>query len=107
AQDDNRDCSLKMEDILPNEPTHPISHDSLIILLETVECEMERVVNAASEMSGRGNSNIMPSLQPERVGQAVKAICALMGNVETMDITEAVEGFKTACLQFTTPVIYD
>lgn len=32
-QDDNCDQSLKLEDILPNEPSQPISYDTLIILL--------------------------------------------------------------------------
>ncbi|KAJ9600687.1 hypothetical protein L9F63_026176, partial [Diploptera punctata] len=75
------DAALILEDLLPNEPVHPISYDSLIILLETLEREMER-------------------LQSKGVVQAVKAVCALMGNVETQDITEAVEGFESVCLQF-------
>jgi predicted neutral ceramidase superfamily lipid hydrolase len=42
----------------------------------------------------------MPPLQAKGVVQAVKAVCALMGNVETQEITEAVESFKSVCLQF-------
>lgn len=42
----------------------------------------------------------MPSLQSKGVIQAVKAVCAYMGNIESNDITEALEGFKSACLQF-------
>ncbi|PSN54649.1 hypothetical protein C0J52_01070 [Blattella germanica] len=100
AQDDKRDAALTLEDLLPNEPVHPISYDSLIILLETLEREMERVQAAASQMCGTNTPGLMPQLQSKGVLQAVKAVCALMGNVETQDITEAVEGFESVCLQF-------
>jgi hypothetical protein len=32
-QDDKRDGALSLEDLLPNEPVHPISYDALLILL--------------------------------------------------------------------------
>ncbi|PNF36119.1 hypothetical protein B7P43_G10961, partial [Cryptotermes secundus] len=100
AQDDKRDGALSLEDLLPNEPVHPISYDSLIILLETLEREMEKVQTAASQMCGQHVPGLMPQLQAKGVVQAVKAICALMGNVETQDITESVESFESVCLQF-------
>ena len=61
---------------------------------------MERVLAAASQMGSKHTPGLMPQLQSKGVVQAVKAVCALMGNVETQDITEAVEGFKSVCLQF-------
>lgn len=33
------------------------------------------------------------------VTQAVKAVCALLGNVETLDITFALDAFSRACTQ--------
>jgi hypothetical protein len=33
AQDDKRDGAISLEDLLPNEPVHPISYDALLILL--------------------------------------------------------------------------
>ncbi|EZA50776.1 Phosphatidylinositol-4-phosphate 3-kinase C2 domain-containing subunit alpha [Ooceraea biroi] len=100
-QDDNRDQCLKLEDILPNEPLQPISYDTLIILLETVEKEMERVENTALQLATTNHgSSLLPQLQPRGVVQAVKAVCALMGNIETFEITEAVDNFVNACCQF-------
>jgi phosphatidylinositol-4-phosphate 3-kinase len=61
---------------------------------------MERVQAAASQMCGQHIPGLMPQLQARGVVQAVKAICALMGNVETQDITESVESFESVCLQF-------
>ncbi|XP_044594663.1 phosphatidylinositol 4-phosphate 3-kinase C2 domain-containing subunit beta isoform X2 [Cotesia glomerata] len=100
-QDDNRDQDLKLEDILPNEPLEPISYDTLIILLETVEKEMERVETAAIQLAAPNHSSsLLPQLQPRGVVQSVKAVCALMGNIETYEITEAVDNFVNACCQF-------
>jgi phosphatidylinositol-4-phosphate 3-kinase len=61
---------------------------------------MERVQAAASQMCSHHVPGLMPQLQAKGVVQAVKAVCALMGNVETQDITVAVESFKSVCLQF-------
>ncbi|XP_054261584.1 phosphatidylinositol 4-phosphate 3-kinase C2 domain-containing subunit beta-like [Macrosteles quadrilineatus] len=87
-QDDERDKDLTLEDLLPKEPVQPISRETLQILLETLEREMERV-----EAAGEG------SVQPHKVTQAVKAVCALLGSVETLAITQALEAFNRACGQ--------
>lgn len=55
---------------------------------------------AAREISTNQNLNIMPSLQPRSVEQAIKAVCALMGHVETIEISEALAGFNRLCAQF-------
>ncbi|XP_072757955.1 phosphatidylinositol 4-phosphate 3-kinase C2 domain-containing subunit beta isoform X8 [Anoplolepis gracilipes] len=100
-QDDNCDQYLRLEDILPNEPLQPISYDTLIILLETVEKEMERVESAALQLLNTNQGSVLlPQLQPHCVVQAVKAVCALMGSIETFEITEAVDNFVNACCQF-------
>ncbi|XP_020281891.1 phosphatidylinositol 4-phosphate 3-kinase C2 domain-containing subunit beta isoform X3 [Pseudomyrmex gracilis] len=100
-QDDNRDQCLRLEDILPNEPAHPISYDTLLILLETVEKEMERVESAAQQLATTNQGSVLlPQLQPHGVVQAVKAVCALMGSIETFEITEAIDNFVNACCKF-------
>lgn len=105
----------------------PISYDTLIILLgiaiytciqkfliydiftwilhfpivETVEKEMERVENAALQLVNTNQGSVLlPQLQPHCVVQAVKAVCALMGSIETFEITEAIDNFVNACCQF-------
>lgn len=99
--DDKQEKSLKLEDILPNEPLQPISYDTLVILLETVEKEMERIETAAIKLTTSDNSStLLPQLQPRGVQQSVKAVCALMGNIETWEITETVDNFVNACCQY-------
>ncbi|KAJ1529587.1 hypothetical protein ONE63_006357 [Megalurothrips usitatus] len=90
-QDDNRDKTLTLENLLPNEPVTPISYDSLLILLETLEREMDRLNQASKQATG----NAM--LQPKGVLQSVKAVCAVLGSVETSEITEAMEGLIHHC----------
>ncbi|XP_046487205.1 phosphatidylinositol 4-phosphate 3-kinase C2 domain-containing subunit beta isoform X2 [Neodiprion pinetum] len=100
-QDDNRDQCLRLEEILPNEPVQTICYDTLIILLETVEKEMERVETTALQMATTNHtSSLFPQFKPRGVVQAIKAVCALMGNVETVEITEAVDNFVHAFCQF-------
>lgn len=55
---------------------------------------------AAREICTNQNSSVMPSLQPRSVEQAIKAVCALMGHVETIEISEALSGFNNLCAQF-------
>lgn len=74
---------------------------SLLSITETVEKEMERVETAALQLATTNQgSTLLPQLQPHGVVQAVKAVCALMGNIETFEITEAVDNFVNACCQF-------
>lgn len=70
-------------------------------MTETVEKEMERVETAAIQLATTNHSStLLPQLQPRGVVQAVKAVSALMGSIETFEITEAVDNFVNACCQF-------
>jgi phosphatidylinositol-4-phosphate 3-kinase len=62
---------------------------------ETLESELEKLENAMAQ-----TSNNSPSLQFKGVWQSVKAICALLGCVETLKVTEALDYLSAACLQF-------
>lgn len=56
---------------------------------------MEKVEAAAARLSGGTGG----ALQCNCVWQSVKAVCALMGGVETSDVTEAIQGFHAVCQQ--------
>uniref|UniRef100_A0A336MPB8 phosphatidylinositol 3-kinase n=1 Tax=Culicoides sonorensis TaxID=179676 RepID=A0A336MPB8_CULSO len=89
-QDDIRDAEITIENILPKEPSTSISHDELLILLETLETEIDKLESAASDSSTR-------VLSCSGVVQAVKAICALLGSIDTMKISTAINDLKTTC----------
>lgn len=62
---------------------------------------MERVENTAGQLStATHGTSLLSQLQPRGVVQAIKAVCALMGSVETCEITEAVDNFVNAVCQF-------
>lgn len=88
-QDDIRDAEIKLENILPKEPNSPISYDTLMILVETLENQIDRLEAAAED------ENV--SLSSSGVVQGVKAICALLGSIDTIEIYEAINNLKECC----------
>lgn len=59
--------------------------------------EIEKVQEAASRIPPRSHLSLEPPLRSMGVVQAVKAICTLMGNIETIEIAEAIEAFVSIC----------
>jgi len=42
----------------------------------------------------------MPALRPKQVIQAVKMVCALLGKIETIEVTEMCDKLIDQCLEF-------
>ncbi|KAL9702173.1 hypothetical protein quinque_005691 [Culex quinquefasciatus] len=91
AQDDKRDSELRLEHILPREATSAISYDDLMILLECLEAEIEKLQSTADDHSPH------TILSCSGVIQAVKAICNMLGPIDTLDITKSIDDLKTCC----------
>ncbi|CAH2091791.1 unnamed protein product [Euphydryas editha] len=88
-RDDARAAHLTLDDLIPTQGTMPmLSFDNLSILLETLEGELSR---ATGVLSAEG------VVSPSAVFQAVKAICALAGGVETLHVTHTLNAFAQAC----------
>lgn len=87
-QDDVRDADIKLENILPKESYSAISYDNLMILLETLELEIDKLESVST-----GNQVVHSS----GVVQAVKAICALLGCIDTMELFNSINSLKDAC----------
>lgn len=87
-QDDVRDADLKFENILPKEVVSSISYDTLMILLETLEMEIDKLESSAADNQ---------PLHPSGVVQAVKAICALLGCIDTLELFLSINNLKEAC----------
>ncbi|KAF6216879.1 hypothetical protein GE061_001229 [Apolygus lucorum] len=96
-EDDRRDCFISLDDLLPKEPMQPISHESLLILLETLEKEIERVISTCKEVHVNGSYDSISNLQTGSVKQAVKVVCSVLGNIEPLQITNALDDFIQAC----------
>lgn len=92
-QDDLRDAEIKLENILPKEAVSSISYDSLMILLETLEMEIDKLESSAADNM---------ALHPSGVVQGVKAICALLGSIDTLELFLAINNLKDACVSHST-----
>lgn len=88
--DDSRDRDLKSENILPNDPVTSISYDSLIILLETLEMEIDKLESASTVQ-------IQSSFNASGVVQACRAICSLFGCIDTFELYNALTSLKETC----------
>ncbi|CAH2063570.1 unnamed protein product, partial [Iphiclides podalirius] len=91
GQDDARAAHLALDDLLPAAPPAPaaaLTFDNLSILLETLEGELSRAVGVVGAEG---------TCSPKAVFQAVKAICALAGGVETLHLTYTLNAFAQAC----------
>ncbi|GBM21548.1 Phosphatidylinositol 4-phosphate 3-kinase C2 domain-containing subunit alpha [Araneus ventricosus] len=92
--DDNNDSNFKYTDIAPSLRKGVISYESISILLDTLEKEMEKIKSSALKFDS------LDSLKPQGVVQAVKAICTLLSHVETSEITDTVAAFIRVCLLY-------
>lgn len=63
---------------------------------------MDRVIAICKDLNHADNTcmDTCPSLQSKSVMQAVKAICSLLGNVETLELSQAIEAFTSVCDEF-------
>lgn len=61
---------------------------------------MEKLELAARQMEEGDSPNFMPQLQPSAVVQSIKLVVKLLGGVETLDITEALDSLKDVCHRF-------
>ncbi|KAL4710311.1 hypothetical protein ACJJTC_011127, partial [Scirpophaga incertulas] len=88
-RDDARHSHLTLDDLIPSQGATPtLSFDNLSILLETLEGELSRAVGVVGAEG---------TCSPKAVFQAVKAICALAGNLETLHLTHSLTAFANAC----------
>ncbi|XP_054714690.1 phosphatidylinositol 4-phosphate 3-kinase C2 domain-containing subunit alpha-like [Uloborus diversus] len=92
-RDDVNDVNFKCKDIANVSRKEIISYDSLSILLDTFEKEIEKIKSSALQTN-------IENLKPQAAIQAVKAICTLLSHVETPEITTAVAAFIKVCLLF-------
>lgn len=84
-------AEITFENIVVKEPVDTINYDSLMISLETFESEITQFelsieITAPSKVISCTN-----------VVQAVKCICSLLGELETLKITDAIVKLEKAC----------
>ena len=53
-----------------------------------MEKEAERIRKVCNHLASSTDKNVIPQLRPQRILQSIKAICAYLGNVETIEVSE-------------------
>ncbi|XP_030373429.1 phosphatidylinositol 4-phosphate 3-kinase C2 domain-containing subunit beta [Scaptodrosophila lebanonensis] len=91
ARDDEQDIALQPERILPNEVVPIVTYDNMMILIETLETEIDKLESAVDASSTRS------VVSCSGVVQAVKAICALLGSIDTLELASCIADLKRIC----------
>lgn len=91
---------VRVEDVSPKDQIQTLSYDSLHILLETLQTEARRIQSVTDQLANCSDREVMKSLRPRQILQAVKAICAFLGNIETLEIQEICDQLVKQCLAF-------
>jgi len=99
-QDDEKGGQISFNQISPLDSMKTLSYNDLQILLGTLQKEADRISSTAKTLASCSEKDVMPALRPKQMLQAVKAVSALLGGVETLDVREACEQLITTCLQF-------
>ena len=100
AGDDDLSAGLSYDQISPLDRANTLSHGDLTTLLEFLQREAERINATARTLVSCSEKNVIQSLNPKGMLQAVKAVCSKLGGVETLDLGEAVDQFSQACVRF-------
>lgn len=84
AEDDEKDVELQVEDLLSREPADALTYETVCVLLDTIHGETERVITSSQAHS-------------KSLLQSVKALCSLLGSIETTDLSTALENLMHVC----------
>ncbi|KAI9556899.1 hypothetical protein GHT06_016693 [Daphnia sinensis] len=85
AEDDMKDVQIQVEDLLSREPADALTHASISVLIDTIHGEIDRLLTNFSQT------------QPKALLQSVKALCSLLGCIETIDLTMALDNIVFTC----------
>ena len=91
---------MSYDQISPLDRANTLSHEDLQTLLEFLQREAERINNTANTLVTCSEKNVIQSLNPKGMLQAVKAVCSKLGGVETVDLADALDRFSQACVKF-------
>ena len=99
GQDDETDHNLGFSQISPLDTTKTLSYDELRILVSTLQKEADRISVTARTLASCSEHEVMKALRPKQMLQAVKAVAALLGGVETLELRAACDQLCTTCMQ--------
>ena len=98
--DDVSDSNIKVKDIITLDHWRTLSYNELKVLLELLEHESERTRKVCNHLASSSDRNVISQLRPQKLLQSIKAICAHLGNIETIEIQDCCDKFTRECLEF-------
>ena len=98
--DDETDCNVTFNQISPLDTIKTLSYDELKILIATLQKEADRMSVTARTLASCSDKEVMKALRPKQMLQAVKAVAALLGGVETLELREACDQLVRSCLEY-------
>ena len=95
--------SITVDDILPETHSKTITHQEISIPLEFIDRELGRIREKLTLYpSNKDVTNLQ--LNPSSLIQPVKAVCVLLGEVQTVEITDSLDSFVKTCNEWNSKV---
>ncbi|CAB4054082.1 PIK3C2 [Lepeophtheirus salmonis] len=94
--DDRKDSEIHPEDVSSSDSVDTLNYDHIKILVETVKMESRSLMKSVAFSSPDERSVLKPNYLA-KVLQAVKAVCTLLGNLETIELYEACDRLTREC----------
>ena len=92
---------LCLQNLVYDHTDHPVHEPLTLPSTDTLESESARMIRVVEQLSKvEGDAKAMRSLRPRQVKQAVKAVCALLGGLVTLDVQDACEELDKNCVGF-------
>ncbi|KAB7494706.1 hypothetical protein Anas_07471, partial [Armadillidium nasatum] len=98
AEDDVSVERAEAKDLLTIGSMDAVYYDSLAIAVETFESELSKLQHSGFKLlEGTPNHELGSPMRSKHLRQVVKQICALLGELETVGISKAVECLIGTC----------
>ena len=99
-QDDATDSRIKPEDLSTLDSCRTLSFSDLEVLVDLLRKESDRIKKTLGYLVTSTDNDVLKALRPKKMLQAVKAVCALLGNIETLEVSECCDHLAQSCMEF-------
>ncbi|XP_063588936.1 phosphatidylinositol 4-phosphate 3-kinase C2 domain-containing subunit alpha-like [Penaeus indicus] len=97
-EDDIAVLDVRVEDLMSAGSGEVVHHESLIIVVETFETELTRLQNSGFLLvDGMPLQDLPSPMRSRRLRQVVKQMCAILGNLETTEVSESINNLVSTC----------
>ncbi|XP_068208817.1 phosphatidylinositol 4-phosphate 3-kinase C2 domain-containing subunit beta isoform X2 [Palaemon carinicauda] len=97
-EDDATVLEIQVEDLMSAGSVEIVHYETLIIVVETFETELTRLQNAGFLLiDGTPVQDLPTPMRSRRLRQVVKHLCAILGKLETIEVTEAINSLVATC----------